>query len=203
MSEISASTKRIFFLDNLKSFIICLMIVFHIAMSYMQYVPEWWYAVDKADPQLSFTFFVVWADIFIMPIMFFISGYFGIMSLSRQTAKSFWKSKLMRIGIPWVLGVLLLAPAVTYLIFLTRHVPLPFTEYLNKVFFFGPLFSHTQYWFLGTLFYLYVILFVVARIKPVIKEKLAPEAPGKIFFLVIAILTYALTVGAYYLVGGQ
>ena len=195
--------KRIFFLDNLKAFIICLMIVFHIAMSYMQYAPEWWYAVDKSDPQMSFTVFVVWADIFIMPVMFFISGYFGIMSLSRQPVKKFWTSKLMRIFIPWVLGVIILAPAVTYLIFLTRHVPLPFMEFLNKVFFFGPLFSHTQYWFLGTLFYLYILLFVVAKIKPVIKEKLTPAAPGKAFFLIIAILSYTLTVGAYYLVGGN
>jgi len=203
MSEASSEGKRIFFLDNLKAFIICLMIVFHIAMSYMQYAPDWWYAVDKANQQFSFTVFVTWADIFIMPIMFFISGYFGISSLSRQTAKEFWLSKLVRILIPWVLGVLIFAPLVTYLVFLTRQVPLPFMEYLNKVFFFGPLFSHGHYWFLGSLFYLYIILFIVVKIKPSIKEKLNPSEPGRLFFLFIAVLSYVLTFAAYYMIGGN
>ena len=89
--------RRIFFLDNLKAFIVCLMIVFHAAMCYMAYAPEWWYTVDKADPKFAFTLLVLWADIFIMPVMFFISGYFGIMSLSKQTGAQFWKSKLLRI----------------------------------------------------------------------------------------------------------
>ena len=50
--------RRIFFLDNLKTFIVCLMIVFHASMCYMAYAPEWWYTVDKADPKFTFTLFV-------------------------------------------------------------------------------------------------------------------------------------------------
>ena len=78
------STGRLYFLDNLKWFIIWLMVVFHGAMCYMAYAPDWWYVVDKANPVLSATLFVCWADIFIMPVMFFISGYFGLMSMARH-----------------------------------------------------------------------------------------------------------------------
>ena len=39
--------RRIFFLDNLKAFIVCLMIVFHVALCYMAYAPEWWYTVTR------------------------------------------------------------------------------------------------------------------------------------------------------------
>ena len=135
MESSVSKPKRIFFLDNLKAFIVTLMIVFHIAMSYMAYAPEWWYAVDKSDPQMSFLMFVLWADIFIMPVMFFISGYFGIMSLSKQSTKKFWCSKWLRVGIPWVLGVIFLAGPVTYLCFLTKGVPMSLHDFLMKMFF--------------------------------------------------------------------
>lgn len=67
------SNSRMYFLDNLRSFIIMLMVVFHGALAYMVYAPEWWYVVDH-QKNLFFDLFVVFADNFIMPIMFFISG---------------------------------------------------------------------------------------------------------------------------------
>jgi hypothetical protein len=41
-----ASTGRLYFLDNLRSFIILLVVVFHASMSYMLFAPKWWYVVD-------------------------------------------------------------------------------------------------------------------------------------------------------------
>lgn len=84
--------QRIFFLDNVKSGIIWLMVIFHAAMSYMEYAPEWWYVLN-GEKTWTATVFVVWADVFIMPTMFFISGYFGIASLSKKRAFFFWKHK--------------------------------------------------------------------------------------------------------------
>lgn len=75
------SGRRIIFLDNLKTLVIALVVVFHGAMSYMAYAPEWWYVLDD-ERSLAATVFVVWADVFIMPVMFFISGYFGAASLA-------------------------------------------------------------------------------------------------------------------------
>ena len=40
------SGRRIIFLDNLKNLVIALVVVFHGAMSYMAYAPEWWYVLD-------------------------------------------------------------------------------------------------------------------------------------------------------------
>lgn len=203
MESSVSKPKRIFFLDNIKAFIVTLMIVFHIAMSYMAYAPEWWYAVDKSDPQMSFLMFVLWADIFIMPVMFFISGYFGIMSLSKQSTKKFWCSKWLRVGIPWVLGVIFLAGPVTYLCFLTKGVPMSLHDFLMKMFFFGPFFSHTQYWFLGMLMYFYSILFFATKLFPKLKQQLPAKLPTVITFLVLAVLCYVTTVAAYLLVDGN
>ena len=91
---------RLHALDNLKWFVIWLMLVFHAAMCYMSFAPEWWYVVDATNPQFSATVFVCWADIFIMPVMFFVSGYFGLMSLSKHGVKKFWRGKFVRIILP-------------------------------------------------------------------------------------------------------
>ena len=106
---------RLYAPDNLKWFIIWLMVVFHAAMCYMAFAPEWWYVVDTADPQFSATIFIYWADIFIMPVMFFVSGYFGLMSLARHGVKKFWLGKLVRIILPWLVGAIFIALLVTYI----------------------------------------------------------------------------------------
>ncbi len=196
--------RRLFFLDNLKAFVVCLMIVFHVALCYMAYAPEWWYTVDKGDPQMSFTMFVMWTDIFIMPVMFFISGYFGLMSLNKQSDGKFWKSKLLRIIIPWIAGVIILAPPVTYIMFASRGVPLAYyPDYLINVFLFGPCFSHVQYWYLGVLTYLYAALYIFCKIRPSFRERLPISKPGIKLFLGFVTLTYICTVGAYYYAQGN
>lgn len=195
---------RIFFLDNLKAFIVCLMIVFHVALCYMAYAPEWWYTVDKADPQFSFTLFVMWADIFIMPVMFFISGYFGLMSLARQTDGRFWKNKLVRIVLPWIAGVVLLAPPVTFIMFASRGIPMDYVhDYLFKLFWFGPCFSHVQYWFLGVLTYLYVAMFVFCKLRPSFRRQLPADMPGARLFVSVTVLSLACTVAGYLYTGGN
>lgn len=97
--------RRIYFLDTIKTVIIAVVVMFHGAMSYMMYGPEWWYVVDE-QKSIVMTAFVVWADVFIMPVMFFISGYAGALSLHRKAAV-FWKLKWKRIGLPWIVGLAL------------------------------------------------------------------------------------------------
>lgn len=195
---------RILFLDNLKAFIVCLMIVFHVALCYMAYAPEWWYTVDKADPQFSFTLFVMWADIFIMPVMFFISGYFGLMSLAKQTDGRFWKNKLVRIVLPWIVGVVLLAPPVTFIMFASRGIPMDYVhDYLFKLFWFGPCFSHVQYWFLGVLTYLYIAIFVFCKLRPSFRRQLPADMPGARLFVGFTALSLACTVAGYLYTGGN
>ena len=115
------SGPRIYFLDNLRTGIILLVVVFHAAMAYMNYVPEWWYVIDT-ERVLAADIFVIWADIFIMPVMFFIAGYFAIQSLARHSTGAFWRAKGRRIGIPWVAGSMLLAPPIAYIMIASRSM---------------------------------------------------------------------------------
>lgn len=180
--------KRLYFLDNLKWFIIWLMVVFHGAMCYMAYAPDWWYVVDTAEPVFSATAFICWADIFIMPIMFFISGYFGLMSLSRYSMKVFWQKKLIRILLPWVFGSMVIAPFVTYIILASRHSPMGFYEFYTTLFW-GPLYEQAQYWYLGALTALYLLLAAARFLLPSLSVRQVAGSPsaGSVFFTFLLI----------------
>lgn len=171
-------TKRIYFLDNLKWFTIWLMVVFHGAMCYMAYAPDWWYVVDTAEPVFSATAFICWADIFIMPVMFFVSGFFGANSLARHGEMRFWRGKFTRIVLPWVFGSMVLAPLITYLILASRHSPMGFGEFYRTLFW-GPLYEQAQFWYLGALLALYGLLCLAAEAVPSLLERNdRPECPS-------------------------
>uniref|UniRef100_UPI00265D2CB3 acyltransferase family protein n=1 Tax=uncultured Megasphaera sp. TaxID=165188 RepID=UPI00265D2CB3 len=153
------SGRRIIFLDNLKTLVIALVVVFHGAMSYMAYAPEWWYVLDD-ERSLAATVFVVWADVFIMPVMFFISGYFGAASLAGTG--SFWKSKWKRVGLPWLFGSVFIAPYIAYLYMLSRAVPMTFYQFYVE-WFWGVFYQQAQYWYLGFLMALYGLLYLSRR----------------------------------------
>ena len=96
-------------LDNLRVFVIILVVVLHASLSYMAFAPQWWYVLDPKR-SLFFTGLVLLIDVPIMLIMFFLAGYFAYPSLARRGAAAFLKDKAIRIGIPWVFGSMVLAP---------------------------------------------------------------------------------------------
>ena len=182
--------QRLYFLDHLKWFIIWLMVVFHAAMCYMAFAPQWWYVVDSREPVFSATVFICWADIFIMPVMFFISEYFGLQSLVRHEEKEFWRRKLWRIVLPWLFGVLFIAPPVTYLILASRSAPMDFWTFYTTLFW-GPLYEQAQYWYLGALLALYVLLTLAVRLFPALRTRSAePVRRQGRLFLALFLLTF-------------
>jgi len=66
-------------------------------------------------------------DSFIMPVLFFIAGYFALNSIRQKTLDAFIVSKLKRLGIPWLFVVFFLVPVMPYLYHYTRAAaPLSF-----------------------------------------------------------------------------
>lgn len=161
--------RRIYFLDTIKTVIIAVVVMFHGAMSYMMYGPEWWYVVDE-QKSIVMTAFVVWADVFIMPVMFFISGYVGALSLHRKAAV-FWKLKWKRIGLPWIVGSIGIAPYIAYLYAASRQLPMTFCDFYTQLFW-GVFYQQAQYWYLGVLMALYGLLYVYHIVNP---QGLKPE----------------------------
>ncbi len=150
--------KRLYFLDNLRGITISMVVLLHVFLCYMKYAPSWWYVIDPQQ-SMFFTFGVILIDVPIMPIMFFIAGYFSLSSLQKHGVYDFWAAKFRRIVIPWVLGVFFLAPPSMYMILLSRGKA---PDYMSFWFgqFWKTMFSQSVFWFLGILVICYLILTV-------------------------------------------
>jgi fucose 4-O-acetylase-like acetyltransferase len=104
--------ERILFFDNIRYLMVLLVVVLHIACGYSNYTT--WWAVN--DDNSAFCDFILrLLGVFLMPTLFFIAGYFALQSLHRKGTWLFIKSKMIRLGIPWLIGVVLLGPVRTYI----------------------------------------------------------------------------------------
>jgi glucans biosynthesis protein C len=183
--ELSAApvtvTSRLYALDNLRSFIILLVVVFHVAMSYMLFAPSWWYVVDMKQT-MGFFCFVMICDVFIMPAMFLLAGYFALPSLLRKGEEAFGRDKLKRIGIPWIVGTLFFAPVTTYFIWLSRTpTPPPYLHFWTHEFF-STYFEQAQFWFLGVLLLFYFGLMIARSANDKLNRMAARRAKPPFWF---------------------
>ena len=154
---------RLLYLDNLRAFVIGMVIVLHAAITYMTSAPAWWYVIDP-DSSAWYTVVVLLVDVPLMPILFFVAGYLATPSLQRRGPQGFIREKTLRLAIPWVLGVVFLAPLATYMTYVSRGVPMGYLEFWTSDFW-GPLFQQSVYWFLGVLFVAFLVL-VYAYVFP-------------------------------------
>ncbi len=173
-----ARPERLYFLDNLRLAAIVLVIVLHAAITYMANPPTWWYVIDPQHDQF-FSALVLLIDAPVMLVLFFIAGFFAYPSLERHGVKAFLHDKFLRIGLPWVCGVIFLAPPVTYLIDVTRGVEVTYLQFWTHDFW-GPLYQQSVYWYLGILLLLFLLLAVAysanARWQHLTRRPAAPPA---------------------------
>ena len=154
--------------------IICV-IMLHAAMTYMAYVPEWWYVIDS-NKSLNFTMLVVFLDAFPMSVLFYLAGYFAVPSLNKYKFKNFVTAKFKRIFIPWLLGMIFAAPFFAYATFKAFNLPDPgFFSFIKNYFLnpqpHGGFHQQGHYWFLNVLFAMLIIYALAAKLINLINIK--------------------------------
>ncbi|ABA87783.1 membrane protein, putative [Syntrophotalea carbinolica DSM 2380] len=173
------SLQRLFFLDNLRYFIVLCVIVLHAALAYSKLTP--WWPVLEGDPGKTgiFDVIVLITDVFIMPIMFFIAGFFALKSIRKKGGWLFVRSKLTRIGIPLLAGATVIVPVIGYIYEYFRSTDAVssgyaayWSTYLKG---FGDFYvgyitsyaqpSHNYFWFLSLLFWFFVVFACLYAIK--------------------------------------
>ena len=185
------SNQRMYFLDNLKAFIILLMVVFHVGMGYTTWDLKWW-TVNDIQKSKFFDWFILETDVYIMPIMFMIAGYFAPMVLDKKGVAVFWQDKLKRIVLPWLGGVLFIAPFISYSILFSRMDTPPNYFAFWQTDFFGPYYQQAHFWFLGVLSLFFVILTVFHQLNPAyLKKSVQKTNPSAWLFPAFALLTAA------------
>ncbi|MHA1192468.1 MAG: acyltransferase family protein [Promethearchaeota archaeon] len=110
---------RLLFLDNIKVLFSILVIFQHARVTYGG--SGWWYYIEATPVDLySIIFFITLSSIgglfqaSLMGLFFLIGGYFTPKSYDRKGVRSFWKERLLRLGIPILLYVLLINPIMIY-----------------------------------------------------------------------------------------
>ena len=113
-------------LSNLRAFVILIVLAFHSMLAYVQWTaantadfdspPYAWRAFAVVDDQRFFGFdlFCAWQDVYLMSLMFFLSGLFVWPSLTRKNDWAFLRDRLVRLGLPYVFGIAVLMPLATY-----------------------------------------------------------------------------------------
>lgn len=171
----AAAAKRIYFLDNLKSAVIVLVILHHAAIAFMSAALPGW-GIHDVRTSAVFDWLVAWDDTFIMPLMFFVSGYFALGSAVKYSAAQFLKGKWFRIGWPWLIGILFLAPV-------TWHVSHSgfgnwgeLFDWRARLQFFYP----AQYWYLNLLLWFYLLALALYKWQPrFFQRRAAPVLPER------------------------
>jgi hypothetical protein len=80
----------------------------------------WWPVADK-NPSIIAEWVSAFSDAFAMPLLFYIAGYFAIPTIQKKSTSSFLKGKLKRLGIPWLLCILVICPVLPLIYHFTRN----------------------------------------------------------------------------------
>jgi hypothetical protein len=113
---------RLLFLDNIKVLFTILVIFQHVRVTYGG-GGGWYYIESPPVDDFSIIFFTIITSIggllqaSLMGLFFLMGGYFTPKSYDRKGLRSFWKERLLRLGIPLLLYIVLINPLLAYIIF--------------------------------------------------------------------------------------
>jgi hypothetical protein len=138
--------------DNLKVALIATVVVIHAVMGYAAFFDGWPYAEVQEVHLPDAAVIVVFAlfapiGLFMMALLFFVAGLLSTPSLDRKGPARFARDRLLRLGVPFAVFVLVLWPGAQYALFRS----LGRTRLGYWAFFTGRLPDNGPLWFVGLL----------------------------------------------------
>jgi surface polysaccharide O-acyltransferase-like enzyme len=164
-------------LDNLRGIVILIVLGFHSALAYVSWAatpkvgfdrpPYNWRAFPIVDSHrfLGFDLFCAWQDVYLMSLMFFLSGLFVWPSLTRKTDLTFVRDRVLRLGVPYVVGIVTVIPLAIYPAFRATAMDASLAAYWRALLAL-PFWPNGPLWFLWQLLVLNVIAAVAHSIAP-------------------------------------
>jgi len=119
--SVESKRPRLYFLDNIKVLFTILVIFQHVRVTYGG-LGVWYYIEAPPTDLFSVIFFILlssFGGLFqasLMGLFFLMGGYFTPKSYDRKGVRSFWKERLLRLGIPLLLYIFLVNPILVYII---------------------------------------------------------------------------------------
>ncbi|GAB3206985.1 acyltransferase family protein [Marinactinospora thermotolerans] len=110
----TAGRPRLYYVDNLRVVLTVLVLAHHVAVTYGN-IPVWYYSEPATDGSGALLdLLVITNQTFFMGFFFLISGYFVPGSHDRKGGRGFVRERLVRLGVPLLLFLLILRPIVMH-----------------------------------------------------------------------------------------
>lgn len=169
---------RVAWIDDLRILACIGIVLFHAAYAYA--TPNWWYVVDPAQSPVLHPIMAVLRPL-ALGLFFFAAGYLTPGALARRGTGGFLKERLVRLGIPLLIGLTLVFPLLMYAFYLNfrNYGPIDFPTYIWRIYcgvggqrpegWSGPVWPDTQFghlWFLELLLVYGGLYALWRRLKP-------------------------------------
>ncbi|MEQ9116126.1 MAG: acyltransferase family protein [Rickettsiales bacterium] len=197
---VSKVGERVYFLDYVKTIIIVLIVAHHASLAYSlsqgyghNYVYSAAQILDK-NKLFIFDYFESFNDIYFMPLMFLVSGFFVMKSLKKKGAMSYMSSRFNRLLVPFIFSITILMPLSYYPVGLLKNSNLTLMEYVSKDYIMNFYRVPGPIWFLLALFMFDLIAAMAYKLCPKAVNNLLGkiENTGKINFLLTFLSTTTL-----------
>jgi glucans biosynthesis protein C len=187
-------------LNNLRGYAILIILAFHSCIAYVSHQPVAALPFDKppyawmanpivdGDRWLGFDIFCAFTFLYMMQLMFFLSGLFVWPSLKRKSAAVFFYDRFLRLGVPFAFGIYLLMPLAYFAVYRQTAVDPSWPAYwahLRAL----PFRPDGPLWFLWILLAFNVAAAIVFWIAPVLVElpaRLSAKASPARLFMALA-----------------
>ncbi|WP_241474754.1 acyltransferase family protein [Nocardiopsis xinjiangensis] len=189
----NAPRSRLAYIDNLRILLTVFVVLHHAAVTYGN-LPVWFYTEPAQDPTGGLLdAFMALNQTFFMGFFFLVSGIFVPGSADRRGARSFLRGRLVRLGVPLLLFLLLLRPLVDAGTYIEESAgEMPYWLYYFVSWDPGPM------WFVETLLVFALAYLLIRRFRPPAPERIARRRTGRLpgpaaiagFTLGLVTLTY-------------
>lgn len=190
MAQSPAVKPRLFFIDNIRTLLVALVMLVHLSIAYGA-VGLWYYqeGVMTAPASYVFAIFEGLCQAFYMGLLFLFAGYFTPASYDRKGTKQFIKDRAARFLVPIAVFVFLIDPFIQYALMQAAGASVSLSAFLG--WFFDPLngLGFGPLWFIEALFFFSCAYIIWRQVK---KQPTKPRQFPK----TAAIAVFALAVGA-------
>lgn len=126
--EGAGSGRRLYFADNIRSFVIVQVVILHAAVTYSG-LGMWYYREAAAlGPLTTLSFGIIQSFIqaYSLGLLFLVAGYFVPASFRRKGGARFLRDRAVRLGVPALIYMIIINPAILYYVMsLSAPTPTP------------------------------------------------------------------------------
>jgi glucan biosynthesis protein C len=190
--------ERLHFIDKMRIMLVSWVIVFHLAITYG--APGDWMYYENSQVTVAegaiYALFLGVSQAFFMGLYFLISAYFTPGSLERKGATLYFKDRIIRLGIPLMIFVLVFDPIMQYGVALAKGFSGSFLSFLSDFFSNYSIIGSGPLWFVEALLIFSAAYLLWCRFTkfPTVQRKFPSNFAIVLFALILGLVTFTVRI---------